>query len=41
VMGNPSRRMMEQVVCFSGLSLEEIDLGWRGCRDADTDTLGP
>jgi hypothetical protein len=40
VMGNPSRRMIEQVICFSGLPLEEIDLGWRGFRDADTDTHG-
>jgi hypothetical protein len=39
VMGNPSRRMIEQVLCFSGLSLEEIDLGRRGFRDADIDTL--
>ncbi len=40
VMGNPSRRMVEQVLCFSGLSLEEIDLGWRGDRDTDKATAG-
>src|SRR5262249_29405789 len=40
VMGNPSRRMFEQVLCFSGLSLEEIDLGWRGYRDTDKATAG-
>jgi hypothetical protein len=38
VIGNPSRRIIEQVICFSGLPLVEIDLGWRGFRDTDRDT---
>jgi hypothetical protein len=40
VMGNPPRRVIEQVICFSGLPLEEIDLGWRGDRDAERNTAG-
>jgi len=35
VMGNPSRRLVEQIVSFSGFGIEAIDLGWRGYRDAD------
>ena len=35
VMGNPSRRLVEQVISFSGIAIEEIDLGGRGHRDAD------
>lgn len=40
VMGAPGRRTVEQVVAFSGLPLADIDLGWRGYRDADSDTAG-
>lgn len=40
VMGSPSRRIIEQVVCFSGLPLEEIDLGRRGNRDVDRESHG-
>jgi hypothetical protein len=40
VMGRPSRQLVEQVLCFSGIPLDEIDLGWRGSRDADRDTAG-
>ncbi len=35
VMGNPSRRLVEQVLSFSGFGIEELDLGRRGHRDAD------
>ena len=39
VLGNPSRRMIEHVLRFSGLSLQEIRLPWRGCRDFDKESV--
>lgn len=39
VMGNPSRRLVEQVISFSGFGIEELDLGRRGHRDADVNSL--
>ena len=35
VMGDPRRRQIEQVVRFSGIPVDESNLGWRGYRDAD------
>ena len=35
VMGAPPRRLIEQVVLFSTIPVDEIDLGRRGYRDAD------
>ncbi|HKB05606.1 MAG TPA: hypothetical protein VKD90_25505 [Gemmataceae bacterium] len=40
VMGNPSRRLVEQWIGFVGIPLEEIDLGSGRFRDADKDTAG-
>ena len=35
IMGQPRRRTLEQLAAFTGLTVEELDLGWRGYRDAD------
>lgn len=40
VTGNTGRRLVDQVVAFSGFGLEEIDLGRRGYRDADKRDAG-
>lgn len=35
IVSNPDRHLVEQVATFSGFTLEELDLGRHGFRDAD------
>lgn len=38
IMGNPPRKMVEEIVRFSGIGLDEINVGWRGDRNRDANS---